>query len=257
MPDPKHALKMIGRDAPEVQTVVFDLDGTLLDTLADLAAAANQVLIAHGLPASSVENYRLFVGAGARNLMLRAFTAAGQVVQAGDPWLDTLSAEFGRAYDRCWADQTKPYPGILQMLRDLSDAGLNLIILSNKPDLFTRNIVAHFFSSSDFAAVSGQQAGWPLKPDPSLALELCRRIGAQPGQTVLVGDSGSDMQTAVRGQIIPLGVLWGFRSADELKQNGAQQLFADPAALTGWLVRHAAEDSGAAAPAFGQRGDSL
>lgn len=248
---------MIGRDLPEVRTVVFDLDGTLLDTLTDLAAAANQVLIDHGLPAAPAADYRLFVGAGARNLMLRAFTAAGQILQADDSWLDTLSAEFGRAYDRRWADQTKPYPGILKMLRDLADARLNLIILSNKPDLFTRAIVAHFFPLFDFAAVCGQQAGWPLKPDPSLALELCRRIDAQPGQTVLVGDSGSDMQTAVRGQIIPLGVLWGFRSADELKQNGAQALFVDPAALTDWLIGHAAADSGAAAPAFGRRGNSL
>ena len=224
---------------PEIEAVIFDLDGTLLDTLDDLAYAGNQVLLAHDMPAAPIDAYKQFVGAGARNLMQRAFAAAGRPLDVADPWLDQLAVEFGRVYDTCWSMQTKPYPGIQTLLEDLSALGIDLMILSNKPDVFTRKITGHYFADIPFLAVCGKQTDWPLKPDPSLALDLCSRSGIAAGRTVFVGDSGSDMQTGRNGHFLPLGVLWGFRSADELIQNGAAHLFHEPAQLGEWLVRHA------------------
>lgn len=224
---------------PEIQAVIFDLDGTLLDTLADLAHAGNQVLQAHGLPPAPIDAYKQYVGAGARHLMQRAFAASGRQLDVADPWLDQLAGEFGQVYDTCWAMQTQPYPGIQTLLNELSALGVELMILSNKPDVFTRKITGHFFADIPFSAVCGKQAAWPLKPDPSLALDLCSRRGITAGRTVFVGDSGSDMQTGRNGHFLPLGVLWGFRSADELIQNGAAHLFHEPAQLAEWLVRHA------------------
>ena len=224
---------------PALRAVIFDLDGTLLDTLADLAQAGNQMLLAHGLPAAPIDAYKQFVGAGALNLVCRAFAASGCPLDISDPFLDQLAGEFAKTYDACWAEQTKPYPGIMAMLNDLADLGFELMVLSNKPDVFTRKIVQHFFADVRFTAVCGKLAGWPLKPDPALALDMCRCGGIKPGQTVLIGDSGSDMQTAFHGRFLPIGVLWGFRSADELRQSGAAHLFHEPGQLTDWLVRHA------------------
>lgn len=224
---------------PVIQAVIFDLDGTLLDTLADLAQAGNHVLLAHGLPAAPIEAYKQYVGAGARNLLQRAFTASGRQLDVSDPWLDQLAGEFGQVYDSCWALQTKPYPGIMTLLEKLSSLGVELMILSNKPDVFTRKIARHFFADIPFSAVCGKQTGWPLKPDPSLALDMCSRRAIASNRTVFAGDSGSDMQTARNGCFLPLGVLWGFRSADELIQNGAAHLFDEPAQLAEWLTKHA------------------
>ena len=241
-------------DEPVLQAIIFDLDGTLLDTLADLAEAGNAVLTAHGKTAAPIEAYKHYVGAGARNLMIRAFADAGLQLDPSDPWLDQLAGEFSQAYDACWSVQTRAYDGIPTMLADLSARGLKMMVLSNKPDDFTQKIVGHYFPDIDFTAVCGKQAGWPLKPDPALALDLCCRIGVEPGQTAFVGDSGSDMETARRGQMLPIGVLWGFRSADELRQNHAAQLFHEPPGLAEWLVAHVDKDLTGCSPDPEQKG---
>ena len=241
-------------DFPPLQAIIFDLDGTLLDTLADLAQAGNAVLAAHGKAAAPIEAYKHYVGAGARNLMIRTFADAGRQIAASDPFLDQLAVEFGQTYDACWSGQTRPYPGISSLLADLSACGVKLMILSNKPDDFTQKIVDHYFPDMGFAAVCGKQTGWPLKPDPALALDLCRRTGVEPGRTAFVGDSGSDMETAQRGQMLAIGVLWGFRSADELRQNGAALLFDDPTRLAEWLVAHADKGLTGCSPVPGQKG---
>jgi phosphoglycolate phosphatase len=220
-------------------SVIFDLDGTLLDTLADLAEAVNRTLAANSLPDLPTAGFRQMVGSGARHLVCQAYIAAG----AADPSeseLDNLMDTYRTAYAACWQEQTSPYPGILPMLSALRSAGLHLAVLSNKPDPFTRQMVGHYFPAGLFDVVVGQLDGWPLKPDPALALDICRRLGQPPASTALVGDSGSDMLTAARGGMLPLGVLWGFRSAEEILRSGAAQVFSDAACLGQYLVERKA-----------------
>jgi phosphoglycolate phosphatase len=208
-----------------IQSVIFDLDGTLLDTLEDLAAAANLALDAHGFPTRPVSDYRLLVGAGARNLMTRA------AVTASEEQVSSLLKTFNQAYDRNWADRTCSYDGIHELLTRLRSAGCQLAVVSNKPDVFTRQVISHYFADDLFDAVAGKLDGWPLKPDPALTLEICRQIGAEPASTALVGDSGSDMKTAVNAGLLPVGVLWGFRDRAELLAGGARHLASDPSDL--------------------------
>ncbi|MEA4888463.1 MAG: HAD hydrolase-like protein [Clostridiaceae bacterium] len=228
-----------------IKAIIFDLDGTLLDTLEDLAKATNQVLSGHGLPSLPVERYKKLVGAGARNLMSRAWAAAGGTGSLETTALDDLVAGFKAAYDQGWAIRTQPYPGLAVLLEKLLAAGFRLAVLSNKPDEFTQQMIRRYFPAIEFNAVSGMLAGWPPKPDPALALELCRRMGVTSGETALAGDSGSDMETAVRAGFRPLGVLWGFRSAEELRQNGAAELFINPDELAGYLLSDGERQKGA------------
>jgi phosphoglycolate phosphatase len=221
-----------------IRAIIFDLDGTLLDTLADLAAAGNLALAEAGLTPLPQDAYRLLVGAGARNLMLRAAAASTGLPpeQILPGQVEALLAAFSQTYNRIWADQTKPYPGIQALLDRLLAADCKLAVLSNKPDPFTQMIVARYFPAGCFAAVAGQLAGWPIKPDPALALEICRQLGVDPAATAMVGDSGSDMTTALRAGMLPIGVLWGFRSARELLDGGAQQLATQPDDLADLLI---------------------
>lgn len=209
-----------------IRTLIFDLDGTLLDTLADLADAVNQALAANGLRQLPADDYRMLVGAGARNLVTRAAASAAGIrpEQVTPELTDRLLAAFNRAYALNWADRTQPYPGVMDLLDALTAAGFALAILSNKPDEFTRQAIGHFFPADTFSAVFGKLDGWPIKPDPALALETCRLLGADPSDTALIGDSGSDMATAVNAGLLPIGVLWGFRDREELLAGGARHL---------------------------------
>jgi phosphoglycolate phosphatase len=218
-----------------INAILFDLDGTLLNTLQDLAGACNQALAASNLAPLPAETYRFLVGSGTRVLVALAAAESirrnpGGISLADLPadYADRLLADFRMAYDRNWHDQTKPYPGIEQMLQDLCRIGVHLAVLSNKPDDFTKKMVAGFFPAEWFEIVSGQVDHWPVKPDPALALDICRRMNVEPADVVILGDSGSDMDTAVRGGFIAAGALWGFRARTELESHGAQFVFDDP-----------------------------
>ncbi|NLK89480.1 MAG: HAD family hydrolase [Clostridiaceae bacterium] len=221
-----------------IKTVIFDLDGTLLDTLADLAYAVNQALAAENLRPLPTPDYRLLLGSGARHLMARAAakSAAGQPEQTSAVQTDRLLAVFNTVYAENWACQTKPYSGIDTMLQHLGSAGLQLAVLSNKSDVFTKEIIRHFFPDIAFQTVVGKRDGWPLKPDPTTAFEILKLLGTEPVQAALVGDSGSDMETAVRAGMLPVGAGWGFRSAEELIAGGARQLAAQPIDLISILT---------------------
>lgn len=197
--------------------VLFDLDGTLLDTLEDIADSANAVLRSLSLPTHDVAAYKLFVGEGVHRLFEKALPEtkrdAATIAQG--------AALFNNEYGRRWNAKTRPYDGIHQVLTVLSARQVPLAILSNKPQAFTEQCVRHFFPEFPFAAVLGQRDGIPRKPDPIGALEIARTLELAPEKILYLGDSSIDMQTAVRAGMHPVGALWGFRSRQELVASGA------------------------------------
>ncbi len=207
--------------------VVFDLDGTLLDSLADIAATVNIVLRELGFPEHEEQRYRYFVGDGVVTLMERVLPAD---VDRGT-WVPRCVAKFHEVYDRHWNVDTRPYDGIVELLAELRRRKIPLAVLSNKPHPFTLKCVDEYFERSDFTIVLGQRDGVPKKPDPAAAIEIASTLDLAPEQCIYLGDSLVDMQTAVRAAMCPVGALWGFRQRDELIANGAAHLIAHPSEL--------------------------
>jgi len=183
------------------RAVIFDLDGTLLDTLDDIADSANSVLAGRGFPTHAVDDY------------------------------EQCLSEMREEYGRNWNVKTRPYEGIPELLGVLQGGGVKRAVLSNKPDELTRVCVSELLSAWTFDAVAGQTAQTPHKPDPTGALGLARLLGVKPAEVVLVGDSDIDMRTAVNAGMYPAGATWGFRSRDELAAAGARSLLDRPGDL--------------------------
>jgi len=207
--------------------VVFDLDGTLLDTLEDLGDAVNRVLTARGFPAHPMDAYRYFVGDGSAVLIERALPESAR---GSDVYRDCLAA-FMADYDRSWKVKTRLYDGISEMLDSLTALGMNMAILSNKSHGFTVNCVRDMLSKWRFKAVFGLREDVPRKPDPAGALEISSLLGANPDRMLYLGDTATDMQTAVSAGMFPVGVLWGFRTREELLENGAKAVIQHPREL--------------------------
>jgi phosphoglycolate phosphatase len=217
--------------AGELAGILFDLDGTLLDTLEDLADSTNRCLARLGLPGHPVEAYRFFVGEGLGNLARRTLPAQRQ-----DPAsLLALQELFNQDYHEHWADKTRPYEGIAGLLDELSARGIPMAVLSNKPHAFTVDMVGHFLGSWKFAAVFGARDSHPRKPDPAAALEASAAMGLAAARVLYAGDSRTDMETARNAGMFAVGVLWGFRPRAELEESGAQALVSRPAELLAWL----------------------
>jgi phosphoglycolate phosphatase len=211
--------------------VLFDLDGTLLDTLQDLADSTNRCLARLGLPGHPAESYRWFVGEGLGNLARRTLPA-----ERRDPaTVQALQELFNQDYHEHWADKTRPYEGIADLLEGLSARGRPMAVLSNKPHAFTVEMVRHFFGSWSFAAVFGARDSHPRKPDPAAALEAGAAMGLAPERVLYAGDTRTDMETARNAGMFAVGVLWGFRPRAELEESGAQALVARPEELLAWL----------------------
>ena len=212
-------------------TVAFDLDGTLLDTLADLAHATEAVLRdaglgrPDGLPLHSLEEYRHFVGNGARRLIERAAGTADPAV------IGRLLTDFLRIYDRDCLARTKPYPGIPELLAVLSAQRCRLVVVTNKPEEQAVKILEHVFPERPFAAICGGRAGRRHKPDPAALLETLEAVGAGPETAIYVGDSEVDVHTAHNAGIPCAGAVWGFRGEEELARAGADVLLYEPAGL--------------------------
>ena len=212
--------------------VIFDLDGTLLDTLQDLADSMNAVLEEFGLPTHPADSYRLFVGEGVGNLVRRALPRDWtERVARADGFLDRCVEAMREQYELRWASRTAPYPGIPEMLRALDSRGVAMAVLSNKPDAFTRKIVGRFLGERTFRVVLGARDGVPRKPDPAGVLDILARLGTGAGATLYVGDSGTDMDTAHASGLVSVGVLWGFRGEAELRAHCAHHLVAEPGDL--------------------------
>jgi len=204
--------------------VLFDLDGTLLDTLGDIAHSMNAVLERNDFPPHPVERYRKYVGGGIGELARRALPEG----RGDDSLVHVLSEQMRREYSLHWKDTTRPYPGVGRMLDGLSGRGLRFSVLSNKPDEFTREMCRHFLSPWNFEMVVGASSRFPKKPDPAAALHIAREMGLEPELFLYLGDSGTDMKTAVSAGMYPAGALWGFRDEDELRSSGAKALLKTP-----------------------------
>lgn len=207
------------------RAVVFDLDGTLVDSLADLAASGNELLAAYGKPPHSVDAYRYFVGNGSRILIERLLPREKEDV------LDEALARYKEIYGRTLLRQTKPYPGILSLLTSLQERKIPMAVCTNKHPSAAETVIRTLFPPHTFAAYVGERPGVARKPDPANLLYVLEPLGIPPAETAYLGDTSVDMETAVRAGALPVGVLWGFRDKAELLASGAQVLLAHPAEL--------------------------
>ncbi|MCR5276077.1 MAG: HAD-IA family hydrolase [Bacteroidales bacterium] len=184
------------------------MDGTLLDTIGDLAAAVNHALALRNLPQHDIAAYRRMVGHGVRNLVTQALP---EERQGDEAFIDACLADFRAFYSAHIADRTLPYPGMQELLRDLQARGVRLAVASNKFQAGTETLVRGLFPDIRFAAVLGDREGHPLKPDPEIVGEVLRACGCRRVEAVMVGDSPTDMKTAVNGGIDGIAVNWGYR----------------------------------------------
>lgn len=211
--------------------VIFDLDGTLLNTIADLACSTNYALAKLGINAHPLESYPTFVGNGIRKLFERALPVTVRTPEM----VEKVRELFMPYYDAHNADLTTIYPGIAELLTELQGKGILLSVASNKYQSATEKLMKHYFPEISFVSVLGQREGIPVKPDAEIVLETLNAAGVSAEETLYVGDSGVDMQTAKNGGVESVGVTWGFRPLSELEANGAQHIINNPSELLTYL----------------------
>ena len=214
------------------KAVLFDLDGTLLDTVEDLADSMNAVLKSLNFPTHPVQSYNYFVGDGLTNLSQRVLPSTARQDRT---IINNCSQLMLKEYGSRWANKSKLYPGIANLLDELQHRGLQLNILSNKPDNLTKKAVNFFLNDWSFIHIVGAKPDVPRKPDPRAALEIATNIGFSPSDFLYLGDTNTDMQTAISAKMTPVGVLWGFRPRKELAESGADILLKAPLDLLEYL----------------------
>jgi len=214
------------------RAVIFDLDGTLLDTLEDLADAGNNTLAALGYPIHPVDSYRQFVGDGVATLVRRALPDGAQHD------FDRALARMREEYAVHWKVKTKPYEGITEMLDGLAAKGIPLCVLSNKPDTFCQLTMEHFFPGWPWAAVVGESEKYPRKPDPAGAKAISEKLGIAPGDFLFLGDSPMDMLCALGAGMTPVGATWGFREKATLEAAGGKIFIDRPQELLQIIQYH-------------------
>ncbi|MCL5058495.1 MAG: HAD family hydrolase [Actinobacteria bacterium] len=209
------------------KAVLFDLDGTLLDTIQDIAESMNEVLDIYNFPAHPVEAYNYFVGNGVEELARRVLPEGCRDQKTVSACVSALRSEYGRR----WLNNTRPYEGVPELLDALVARGSKLSVLSNKPDDFTKIMVAGLLPRWPFEPVLGARPSVPKKPDPAGALEIARQLSLPPEDFLYLGDTGTDMKTAGAAGMYPVGALWGLRTAEELQSNGARIIIKKPVEL--------------------------
>jgi phosphoglycolate phosphatase len=207
--------------------VIFDLDGTLIDSIQDLADSMNTVLENLGYPVHDTESYKLMVGDGVRKLAERALSG----IAPDESTVEMCLEKFREEYTQRWAIKTHPYEGIQNLLAGLESRQIPMSIFSNKIDHFTKLTVARFFPLNKFVHVMGAVPSRPKKPDPAGALLIADELEIPPPQFLFLGDTNTDMMTAIAAGMFPVGALWGFRSEKELRESGASKVIAHPSEL--------------------------
>lgn len=204
------------------KTVIFDLDGTLLDSIEDIASSMNKVLESLQLPTHKIEDYKHFVGGGVDILVENALSNQSKEIK------DEVTKRFKIEYDGKLHSKTLPYDGIYELLDELKKLDINLAVLSNKPHEFTVSYVNHFFKNYNFKEIHGQKKDVPKKPDPKAALDIVKFLNSSCENTYFIGDTKIDMQTAKNANMTAIGVLWGFRDEKELRDFGADFIVSNP-----------------------------
>ncbi len=217
---------------------VFDLDGTLADSLNDLAASCDEALSLFELPTHSIEEYRFFVGNGIRNLVCSAMGEKSEDEKLQRSVFET----FNIIYDERCLEQTRPYSGIVQMLGELKESGVIIGVLSNKADAFAKRIVDALFDKGLIDIVYGQRSDYPRKPAPDSLYALLDQINCEKSKCLYIGDSNVDVATAKNAGVDFCGVEWGFRGYNELKNSGAEVIVKDPSEITEMVLQSYEQD---------------
>lgn len=215
----------------DYKAVIFDLDGTLLDTIEDLSDSMNAVLEIEGFPKHDVEKYKYFVGNGMSKLVELALPKDHREKAI----IEKYTLQMREEYKKRWNNKTRPYKGIPELLNELSKMNISMAILSNKQDDFTKLIVAELLPNWKFKAVYGERKSIPRKPDPTAAIEISHSLGLMSKSIIFLGDSDTDMKTAENSGMYGVGALWGFRKKDELIASGAKSVIDSPLELLEFL----------------------
>lgn len=197
------------------EVAIFDLDGTLIDTIEDLGTAVNHALRLRSLPLHSMEEYKGMVGHGIRDLVTKALPIS---LQEDSSYIDSALKDFREYYSSHIDVHTRPYEGMVALLEELHSAGVRIAVASNKFQEGTERLIREFFPRVEFIAIFGNREGYPLKPDPAIVKEVLTLAGTDSSKAVMVGDSRTDIRTAVAGGIDIIAVSWGFRPEEELSQ---------------------------------------
>lgn len=206
---------------------IFDLDGTLLNTIEDLGRAANYALEVNGYPTHSIASYPFFVGNGVRRLIERVLPEDQRTAET----VDHLLIDFKAYYNEHNTDFSVPYDGIYDLLKALNDKGVAIAVASNKYQQATEKLINHYFPDITFVAVEGQKENVPVKPDPSIVFGILAKAKIPKAETIYIGDSGVDMETARRACVDSVGVIWGFRPEKELVENHADNIVRKPSEI--------------------------
>jgi len=209
------------------RAVIFDLDGTLANTLEDIAANMNSILVQKGFPTHEYEAYRFYVGNGLLNLITRCLPESART----NDIINTCYEQMITDYSLNYINKTRLYDGIPELLDYLTALGIKLAVLSNKADSITQKICAELLSNWKFDVIIGADDRFPRKPDPTSALFIAKELGVNPSDICYLGDSDVDMKTAIAAGFYPVGALWGFRSKEELIENGAKKVIGKPEEL--------------------------
>ena len=209
-----------------IKALIFDLDGTLLNSLVDIMDSVNIVLTEYNLPTHSLDEYKMFIGNGIEVLAKKALQE-----KLNDNEFDNFLKKVKKIYSQRQILKTQPYDGIRDMLKILNAKQIKIAILSNKPNEFTQQVVSHFFTDIKFDIILGSRVNVPRKPNPQAVFEILGQLNLKKNQAFFVGDTSTDMQTGKNAGLKTIGVSWGFRSVQELKQNGADFIVNKPSEI--------------------------